>query len=146
MERSALPRGLVGRSLIAAMLFAVAVVPGWALGDLAERWTGWALLDWLVTCGWLGLCVRLLAPWSSYRPRDGWLGAVPVYGWYLACVLCWRVALLPYRDWEPRADELWRARWLTDDLLGYWRADPLATPPRSRVRAGSGPTTGPRSR
>jgi hypothetical protein len=142
MERRAMPRGLVGRSLIAVVLFAAAVVPGWTLGDQAERWTGNGLLDWLVTCAWGGLAVRVLAPWASYRPRDGWLGAVPLYGWYLTCVLCWRVALLPFRDWEPRADELWRARWLTGELLGYWRADPAPAAPR----AGTRPRVGPRPR
>ena len=133
------PRGLVSRSLVATVLFVVAVVPGWALGDLIERWTGHGLLDWLVTCAWSGLAVRALAPWASYRPRDGWFGLVPLYGWYLTCVLCWRVALLPFRDWEPRADELWRARWLTDDLLGYWRADPA--PVRAAMRPAAGPRT-----
>ena len=34
------PRGLVSRSLVAVGVFAVVVVPGWTLGDLAERWTG----------------------------------------------------------------------------------------------------------
>jgi hypothetical protein len=142
MERRAMPRSLVGRSLAAVVLFAVAVVPGWTLGDLVERWTGNGLLDWLTTCAWCGLAVRVLAPWASYRPRDGWLGAVPLYGWYLTCVLCWRVALLPFRDWEPRPDELWRARWLTGDLLGYWRADPAPV----AARPGTRPRVGPRPR
>jgi hypothetical protein len=144
MERRAMPRGLVSRSLFAVVLFAVVVVPGWTLGDLVERWTGNGLLDWLATCAWCGLAVRVLAPWASYRPRDGWLGAVPLYGWYLTCVLCWRVALLPFRDWEPRAEELWRARWLTGDLLGYWRADLAAA--RPAPRAGTRPAAGPRPR
>lgn len=139
MERATLPRGLVGRSLIAAVLFAVAVVPGWTLGGLIESWTGQGLLDWLVTGAWSGLAVRVLAPYASYRPRDGWLGVVPLYGWYLTCVLCWRVALLPFRDWEPRADEMARARWLTGDLLGYWRAD--AGPVRVATRPKAGPRT-----
>ena len=141
-----MPRSLVGRSLIAVALFALAVVPGWTLGDLVDRWTGWQLLDWFVTCAGTALSVRVLAPWASYRPRDAWLGLVPVYGWFLACLLCWRVALLPLRDWEPRDDELWRARWLTGDLLGYWRADAAATPPERVREAGRGPATARRSR
>ncbi|HEV7963622.1 MAG TPA: hypothetical protein VGP57_13870 [Actinoplanes sp.] len=135
------PRGLVSRSVLAALIFVGAVVPGWTLGGLAERWTGWGLLDWLVTCGWSGVAVIVLGPRASYRRRDAWQGLVPLWGWYLTCVLSWRTALLPYRDWEPRADELWRARWLTGGLVGYWRADPLPGPPvqRSpRVKAGSG--------
>ncbi|MEU4219317.1 hypothetical protein [Actinoplanes sp. NPDC026623] len=146
MDRSsAEPRGLVGRSLIAAAVFVCAVVPGWKLGGLAERWTGQGLVDWAVTWAWSGLVVFVLGPYGSYRRRDAALGAVPLYGWYLAGVLSWRVALLPLRDWEPRDDEFWRARWLTGDLVGYWRADQL--PPAGRrtanpVRPRSGSTPG----
>jgi hypothetical protein len=45
------PRGLVSRSLVAAAVFAAVVVPGWTVGDPAERWTGNGLVDRLVTCG-----------------------------------------------------------------------------------------------
>lgn len=134
MERRATPRGLVTRATLAAALFSLAVVPGWTFGDLAEQSTGWPVLDWLITCGWSGLAVAWWAPWCSYRRRDGWLGAVPLYGWFLVAVLSWRLALLPYRDWEPRPDEQWRARWLTGDLLGYWRVHPGATRPVTAVR------------
>jgi hypothetical protein len=152
MDRSsAEPRGLVGRSLIAAAVFACAVVPGWTLGDLAERWTGHGLTDWAVTCAWSGLIVLVLGPYGSYRRRDAALGVVPLYGWYLAGVLSWRVALLPLRDWEPRDDEFWRARWLTGDLVGYWRADQLPPTGRRtgnpvRPRSGSAPGGGRRTR
>jgi len=139
MQRSPAPRGLVSRSALAALIFTLAVVPGWVLGDLTERWTGWNLLDWFITCAWCALAVLILAGRTSYRRRDAWAGLVPLWGWYLACVLSWRAALLPYRDWEPRADELWRARWLTGDLVGYWRADRLSRPAArpERIRAGS---------
>jgi hypothetical protein len=124
MDRTSVPpRGLVSRSVLAVGVFAVAVVPGWTLGDLAEGWTGWNLLDWFVTCAWNGAAVYGLAPYASYRRRDTLLGVVPLVGWYLISVLAWRVALMPYRDWEPRGEELWRARWLTGDLIGYWRVD-----------------------
>lgn len=141
MDRSR-PRGLTARATAAAALFAVAVVPGWTLGDLAEDRTGWPVLDWLITCGWSGIAVCWAAPRCSYRRLDGWLGAVPLYGWYLAGVLSWRLALLPHRDWEPRRDELWRARWLTGDQIGLWRADP----PGRAVTAGTRPSTGRRTR
>jgi hypothetical protein len=144
-RRSAAPRGLVSRSLLAAALFAAAVLPGWTLGDLAGHWTGWGLLDWLVTCACSGAAVFALGPYGSYRRRDALLGLVPLFGWYLTGLLSWRVALLPLRDWEPRPDELWRARWLTGDLVGYWRAD--APPPARRpVRSGSAPAAGRRTR
>jgi hypothetical protein len=87
MERRSLPRSLVSRALLAVGLFALAVVPAWTLGGLAEDWTGWGLLDWLVTCAGNAAAVSLLAPLASYRPRDGWLGLIPVYGWYLTCAL-----------------------------------------------------------
>jgi hypothetical protein len=137
MDRTpAPPRGPVGRSLLAAGIFAAAVVPGWTLGDLAERWTGSGLLDWLLTSLWSAVAVAVLGPWSSYRRRDAWLGLVPLFGWYLTALMAWRVALLPYRDWEPRPDELWRARWLTGDLVGFWRADqPPARAGRTRPRS-----------
>jgi hypothetical protein len=144
-RRPARPRGLVSRALIAAAVFAGAVVPGWTLGDLAEHWTGWGLLDWGITCGWCGLAVYVLGPYGSYRRRDVLFGILPLYGWYVASVLSWRVASLPLRDWEPRADELWRARWLTGDLVGYWRADPLPAPAPARPRSGSAPGAARRS-
>jgi hypothetical protein len=147
MDRTpAPPRGPVSRSLLAAGIFAAAVVPGWTLGDLAERWTGSGLLDWLLTSLWSAVAVAVLGPWSSYRRRDAWLGLVPLFGWYLTALMAWRVALLPYRDWEPRPDELWRARWLTGDLVGYWRADAPPPPARRPVRSGSAPAAGRRTR
>ncbi|MEV6629138.1 hypothetical protein AB0M54_00090 [Actinoplanes sp. NPDC051470] len=135
-RRPGSPRGLTSRSLVAVAVFAAGVVPGWTLGDLIERWTGNALLDWLMTCAWAAAAVAALAPHTSYRRRDAWLGLVPLAGWYLIALMAWRVALLPYRDWEPRADEMWRARWLTGEMVGYWRTD-LAPAPRQRrkVRA-----------
>jgi hypothetical protein len=121
MERTiSKPRGLTSRSVLAVGIFAASVVPGWTLGDLAERWTGSPGLDWLVTLGWSAAAIHVLAPYASYRRRDAWMGLVPLLGWYLLCVLAWRVALLPFRDWEPRGDELWRARWLTGGLIGFW--------------------------
>jgi hypothetical protein len=125
-----MPRSLLARAVLAVVLFALAVAPGWTVGDLIEDATGWVPLNWLVTCAGTAAAVRVLAPYASYRPRDALAGLIPVYGWYLTCVLCWRVALLPYRDWEPRPDELWRARWLTGPLLGFWRADPAPDSPR----------------
>src|SRR3954468_11048033 len=106
VRRASSPRGLVGRSVVAVCVFAAAVLPGWVLGDVVGDWTGWNPLDWLINGAWSALAVYLLAPLSSYRRRDAWLAPVPVLGWYLAALLAWRVALLPYRDWEPRPEEL----------------------------------------
>jgi hypothetical protein len=141
-HRSPAPRGLVSRSVLATGIFMATVVPGWMLGDLAEDWTGWSLLDWLITFAWSALAVVLLAPRTSYRRRDAWQGLVPLWGWYLTCVLSWRTALLPYRDWEPRADELWRARWLTGDLVGLWRCDRLPRSPAVSPRVATSRSAG----
>src|SRR4051794_13465824 len=126
--RTSLPRGLTSRSVLAVGIFAGAVVPGWTLGDAVERWTGYGLLDWIVTCAWTALAVGALGPYASYRRRDAWLGLVPLFGWYLACVVSWRVALLPYRDWEPRPDELWRGPPPPRAAVGVLGAPPPPAP------------------
>src|SRR4029453_19679261 len=102
MERSAPPRGLTARSLVAVSVFAAAVVPGWALGDLAERVTGNGLLDWLITCASGAAAIAVLGPQASYRRRDAWLGAVPLLGWYLIALMSWRGARVPDRARETR--------------------------------------------
>jgi hypothetical protein len=127
--------------VLAAGIFAGAVVPGWTLGGPVARWTGWPPMDWVVTCAWTAAAVRLLAPYASYRRRDAWLGLLPLLGWYLVCVMSWRVALLPYRDWEPRGDELSRARWLTGDLIGFWRTDRAPVAKGARERSVPGRTS-----
>jgi hypothetical protein len=123
------PRGVVLRSLIAAGLFLGAVLPGWVMAELVENWTGWTLVGWVLSSVWTACIATALAPRTSLRRRDVAFAAVPVLGWYLVCVLAWRTALLPLRDWEPRPDELWRARWLTGpEYAGLWRADPVRAP------------------
>jgi hypothetical protein len=134
MPRNA-PRGLVARCLAAAGLVVAAVLPGWMLADAVEGWIGEPLLGWMCSGGWTAAAVAVLAPHVSYRRRDAVLGAVPVLGWYVVCVLAWRAGLLPFRDWEPRPDELWRARWLPgEDNVGLWRADSRRVPVRRPVR------------
>jgi hypothetical protein len=128
------PRGLLSRCVLAAAIFVAAVLPGWLLADTVDDWTRWRLLGWMCSGGWTAAFVRVLAPRVSYRGRDAVLGGVPVYGWYLACVLAWRAALLPLRDWEPRPEEMWRARWLTGvEYAGLWRADRRRLPDRTVV-------------
>jgi hypothetical protein len=50
-------------------------------------------------------------PRVSYRRRD-WLVilAVPIWQWVLAFRVGYRLAFLPYRDWQPRPDEVVHAR------------------------------------
>jgi hypothetical protein len=49
-------------------------------------------------------------PYISYRKRDCLLLLVPLWGFAYAWQLGWRLALLPYRDWRPREDEMTAAR------------------------------------
>jgi hypothetical protein len=137
------PRGVVLRSSLAALVFLGAVLPGWLLAEFVEDRTGLPLLGWLLSGAWTGGVVARFASGVSLRRRDVLLAALPVLGWYMVCVLAWRIALLPLRDWEPRPDEQWRARWLTGpEHAGLWRADPVRAPvtrrprsPRSRASA-----------
>lgn len=133
MHSTESPRGLVARSVMAAAVFAAAVLPGWMLADLLDEWTGIALLGYLLTMAYQAAAVAVLAPYASYRRRDWVLGLVPLIGSYVCCVLAWRVALLPYRDWPPRRDEESRARWLDDPrFAGTWYL-PTVQPRRARA-------------
>src|SRR3954454_18307381 len=106
-RRTSRPRGLTARSAVAVGVFAATVVPGRTLGDAVERWTGLGVLDWFVTCAWTALAVSVLGPYASYRHRDAWLGLVPLFGWYLACVISWRGGLLPDPGWGTPPGEVW---------------------------------------
>ena len=75
--------------------------------------------------------MRLDAPSAVYvararaRPIGGgtrWLGLVPLLGWYLAALMSWRVALLPYRDWEPRGRRAVACAMAHRELVGFWRS------------------------
>lgn len=49
----------------------------------------------------------LTLPLVSYRRIDFLIIAfVPVWGWIVTWRLGWRLALLPWRDWQPRYDEV----------------------------------------
>jgi len=49
-------------------------------------------------------------PRVSYRKRDVLLLLIPFWGFAYAWQFGWRLALLPYRDWRPRDDEMATAR------------------------------------
>lgn len=49
--------------------------------------------------------VAIVAPLVSYRRMDAFAMLIPFYNVYLSCRMAWRLAYLPYRDWEPRPDE-----------------------------------------
>ncbi|MBO3744450.1 hypothetical protein J5X84_00120 [Streptosporangiaceae bacterium NEAU-GS5] len=73
------------------------------------------------------LSLLLLSRLASYRRRDCvWfllLLTLP-YGLWLAVVVGWRLALLPYRDWRPRPDEMARLERISvpeDDRVLYKR-------------------------
>lgn len=47
----------------------------------------------------------IIAPRVSYRRVDAFAMLIPFWNLYLMGRLAWRLAYLPYRDWEPRPDE-----------------------------------------
>ncbi|WP_155374889.1 hypothetical protein [Catellatospora vulcania] len=54
------------------------------------------------------VALGLLAPFASYRWRDGLWWLFPLAGLYLTAKVAWRVSGLPHRDWPPRPDEIAR--------------------------------------
>lgn len=52
------------------------------------------------------LLIALLAPLVSYRRRDVLLLLVPIWGLVVMWTTGSRIAMLPYRDWPLRQDEI----------------------------------------
>ena len=98
------------------------VVPSVAISELIEAAMG---IGALADFGWIAVpmaATAWLAPRASYRRRDAlWWFTGPVGGLYIAVVIAWRLAFLPYRDWPPRPDEASRVRWLRGgQQAGLW--------------------------
>lgn len=102
--RPPLVRGLLAGSLV------LAIVGGW----LALRH---GLVIPLVGDGPLGDVLSLIYPvvttgalasFVSYRFMDGAAWLLPPLGLALVVRVAWRIALLPYRDWPPRSEEVSR--------------------------------------
>jgi hypothetical protein len=83
-----------------------------AAGGLAVIWTA---VNLLAHTGRIGLFLAAglqlaIVPGTasrvSYRPVDVLFMFIPFYNLYFQCRIAWRLAYLPYRDWEPRADEV----------------------------------------
>ena len=89
--------GLVG---LAVYILPTALVPGNPIGSITLH--GLGLLS-------IVLFIPVL-PHMSYRKRDCLLLLVPFWGFAYAWTFGSRAALLPYRDWRPREDEMSAAR------------------------------------
>jgi hypothetical protein len=115
-----------------ALLMVAGVAPFGVLGlVMAQTVTGAALflVVHLVAIG-------VAAPYVSYRRRDAFAMLIPIYNTFLIYRIAWRLAYLPYRDWEPRADEAAHWRRLRN-VEHPWR--PLYLPeaaPSRRANAG----------
>jgi hypothetical protein len=83
-----------------------------AAGGLALVWVAVNLLALTGRTGFFlaaGLQLAIVpgtASRVSYRPVDVLFMFIPVYNLFFQCRIAWRLAYLPYRDWEPRADEV----------------------------------------
>ena len=98
------PRPYAARVALAAA-FDIVVIGGPVLLRvlLAEQIgdTFWGYLTILLPVG----VAAWLAPKVSYRRRDALLWLTGFGGVWLTCIIGWRIASLPYRDWSPRDDE-----------------------------------------
>ncbi|WP_446216557.1 hypothetical protein [Micromonospora sp. IBHARD004] len=110
------PLGPVPRTLIAALLVLGVTVPALIIRELVGD-------DPLADIGWIAVpaaATAWLAPRASYRRRDALLWLVGP-GLYIFAVIAWRLAFLPYRDWNPRPEEASHLRWLRDPQhAGLW--------------------------
>jgi hypothetical protein len=90
--------------------------PAWlrlllAAGGLALVWAAVNVLGHtgrtglILSAGLLLAIVPGTATRVSYRSVDVVFMLIPFYNLYFQCRIAWRLAYLPYRDWEPRFSE-----------------------------------------
>jgi hypothetical protein len=90
--------------------------PAWlrlllAAGGLALVWAAVNVvghtgrIGLIVSVGLLLAIVPGTATRVSYRSVDVVFMLIPLYNLYFQCRIAWRLAYLPYRDWEPRFSE-----------------------------------------
>ncbi|SIN28436.1 hypothetical protein [Micromonospora cremea] len=114
------PLGRRPRTLFAAAIVIAVIVPSLVIRELVEARFGRGPLADLSAIAVPVVVTARLAPRASYRRRDALLWLVGP-GIYIFAVIAWRLALLPYRDWKPRPEEVPRMRWLRGpEHAGMW--------------------------
>ncbi|MGW3601668.1 hypothetical protein [Micromonospora sp. NPDC005161] len=114
------PLGRRSRKLFAAAIVIAVIVPSMVSRELMEARFGRGPRADLSAIAVPVVVTAWLAPRASYRRRDALLWLVGPGVWILA-VIAWRLALLPYRDWKPRPEEVPRMRWLSGpEYAGMW--------------------------
>jgi hypothetical protein len=107
------PRGERSRILLTVVLAVVLLLAPVTLADtllgapapsdesgIALNWTQMTALVFQVPV------FAFIATRVSYRWFDCFFLLIPIYGVVWAVRMLWRLSLLPYRDWPPRADEV----------------------------------------
>ncbi|MEV4636143.1 hypothetical protein AB0J80_02215 [Actinoplanes sp. NPDC049548] len=114
------PRSGLVRGLLAAVIWLAVVVPEVAIAEyLTDVVPVYPSIKDFALLLLPAALIVWLAPKVSYRRRDAvyFLLIWP----YLMGIIAWRIALLPYRDWAPRDDEMAEARWHRNPShAGFW--------------------------
>ncbi|MEV1288323.1 hypothetical protein [Micromonospora sp. NPDC049679] len=113
------PREGLARSLRAALIWTPIGLPAVGLQFVVWDATDSYWLGYLAGSVLPVVVTPWLAPRVSYRRRDI---LITVIAWpHMAGRIASRMALLPYRDWTPRTDEVRRSRWHHNPrYAGYW--------------------------
>lgn len=100
-----------------------------------------SVVNWPEALGALAV-VALLAvvlPHVGYRRRDAFMWLIPVWGWFVAARVGFRLADLPWRDWPPRPEDEHRVRVVPGVRLHHVLAAPDAEPGQQVDPATFGP-------
>ncbi|MFI7609493.1 hypothetical protein ACIBTV_30875 [Micromonospora sp. NPDC049366] len=101
------PREGLARGLRAALIWISIGLPAIGVHYLVWEATGGYWLGYLAGSVLPVAVTPWLAPRVSYRRRDALITAI---AWpYMTGLIASRLALLPYRDWAPRTDEVRRS-------------------------------------
>ena len=106
------PRSTAVRFLLAALMWTVAIGTPLVVDRLIHRLIVREEVGyWMVALPDLVILIPIIplacaARSVSYRVRDSLIYIILPLGLLLSFRIFWRVAFLPYRDWQPRPDEI----------------------------------------
>jgi hypothetical protein len=104
------PRTPLQRWIFTVLIMAVLIGLPWAASEATRNLNDEPSAGWPPPALVLFVAGALIARRVSYRWFDAFLLLIPLFGLIYVWRFAWRLAFLPYRDWEPRPDE--PARWV----------------------------------